>query len=115
VADALTGRVQPVHGEMLALQLQRLQLIDQQLARLNNMIAEAMKPQQDAVIRLAEGPGLGVDSAEQIIADVGAQASAFQSAAELTSWWEAVPAKRRARSRTIAVAPPKAIDTCAEC
>ena len=58
LADALTGRVQPVHGEMLALQLQRLQLIDQQMARLNSMIADAMKLHQDAVIRLAEVPGL---------------------------------------------------------
>jgi transposase len=48
--------------------------------------AEAVKPHQDAVIRLAEVPGLGVDSAQQIIAEVGAQASTFQSAAELTSW-----------------------------
>src|ERR1700756_4619458 len=70
--DALTGSPQPMHGEMLALQLQRLQLIDQQMARLNSMIAAAMKAHQDAVIRLAEVPGLGVDSAQQIIAEVGA-------------------------------------------
>jgi len=44
--------------EMLALQLQRLQLIDQQMAQLNRLIALAMKPHQDAVIRLAEVPGL---------------------------------------------------------
>src|SRR6201987_5516278 len=44
LVDALTGRAQPVHGEMLALQLQRLQLIDQQMARLHSMIAAAMKP-----------------------------------------------------------------------
>jgi transposase len=84
--DALTGRAQPVQGEMLALQLQRLQLIDQQMARLNSMIAAAMKAPQDAVLRLAEVPGFGVDSAQQIIAEVGAQASTFASAAELTSW-----------------------------
>lgn len=67
LVDALTGRAQPVHGEMLALQLQRLQLIDEQMMRLNRMIAAAMKPQQEAVIRLAEVPGLGVDSAQQIM------------------------------------------------
>ena len=78
---------------MLALQLERLQLIDQQMARLNSMIAEALKPHQDAVIRLAEVPGLGVDSAQQIIAEVGAQASTFQSAAELTSWVGTCPGK----------------------
>src|SRR5215813_5947962 len=82
LVDALTGRVQPMHREMLALQLQRLQ----QMAQLNRMIAHAMKSHQDAVIRLAEVPGLGVDSAQQIIAEVGAQATTFSSAAELTAW-----------------------------
>jgi len=60
LVDALTGRVQPMHREMLALQLERLQLIDQQMAQLHRMIAQAMKSHQDAVIRLAEVPGLGV-------------------------------------------------------
>ena len=93
LVDALTGRVQPMHREMLSLQLQRLQLIDQQMAQLNGMIAQAMKAHQDAVIRLAEVPGLGVDSAQQIIAEVGAQASTFPSAAELTSWVGTCPGK----------------------
>ena len=82
-----------MHREMLALQLQRLQLIDQQIAQLNGLIAQAMKPHQDAVIRLAEVPGLGVDSAQQIIAEVGVQASTFPSAAELTSWLGTCPGK----------------------
>src|ERR1700758_4735974 len=93
LVDAGTGKAQPVHGAMLALQLQRLQLIDQQMERLNSMIAAAMKPHQDAVIRLAEVPGLGVDSAQQIIAEVGVQASTFASAAELTSWVGTCPGK----------------------
>jgi transposase len=93
LVDALTGRAQPVHGAMLALQLQRLQLIDQQMEQLHRMIADAMKPQQDAVIRLAEVPGFGVDWAQQIIAEVGAQASTFASAAELTSWVGTCPGK----------------------
>ena len=93
LVDALTGRAQPVHKEMLALPLQRLQLIDQQMAELNRMIAQAMKAHPDAVIRLAEVPGWGVDSAQQIIAEVGAQASTFPSAAELTSWVGTCPGK----------------------
>src|SRR5262249_9874376 len=93
LVDALTGRVQPMHREMLALQLQRLQLIDQQMAQLNGMIALTSKPHQAAVIGLAEVPGLGVDSAQQIIAEVGAQASTFPSAAELSSWVGTCPGK----------------------
>jgi len=86
LVDALTGRPQPMHREMLALQLERLQLMDGQIAKLNGLIAQAMKPHQDAVIRLAEVPGLGVDSAQQVIAEVGVKASTFPSAAEFTSW-----------------------------
>ncbi len=44
-------------------------------------------------MRLAEVPGLGVDSAQQIIAEVGVQASTFPSAAELTSWVGTCPGK----------------------
>ena len=93
LVDALTGRAQPMHREMLALQLERLQLIDTQIAKLNHLIAQAMKPHQGAVMRLAEVPGLGVDSAHQIIAEVGAQAGTFSSAAELTSWVGTCPGK----------------------
>jgi transposase len=63
------------------------------MAQLSSMIAQAMKSHQDAVIRLAEVPGLGVDSAQQIIAEVGAQASTFSSAAELTAWVGTCPGK----------------------
>jgi len=78
---------------MLALQLERLQLIDAQTAQLNRMIVQAMKPQQETVLRLVEVPGLGLDSARQIIAEVGAQAGTFGSAAELTSWVGTCPGK----------------------
>jgi transposase len=52
-----------------------------------------MKPHPEAVIRLAEVPRLGVDSAQQIIAEVGVEASTFSSAAELTSWVGTCPGK----------------------
>jgi transposase len=93
LVDALTGRPQPMHREMLRLQLERLHLIDRQIEKLNGLIAQAMKPHQEAVIRLAEVPGLGIDSAQQVIAEVGVQASTFPSAAELTSWVGTCPGK----------------------
>jgi transposase len=57
------------------------------------MIAQAMKPHQDAVMRLAGVPGLEVDSSQQVIAEVGVKASTFPSAAELTSWVGTCPGK----------------------
>jgi NAD-dependent dihydropyrimidine dehydrogenase PreA subunit len=50
-----------------------------------------LKEHQDAVQRLAEVPGLGVDSAQQIIAEVGAKAATFPSPKALSSWVGACP------------------------
>src|SRR5437016_14152604 len=54
-------------------------------------MAPLLSQHQAAVERLAEGPGLGVDSAQQIIAEVGAKAATFASAKHLSSWVGACP------------------------
>ena len=41
--------------------------------------------------RLAEVPGLGIDSAQQVIAEVGATAATFPSSKHLASWMGACP------------------------
>jgi len=84
--DALTGNPQPFHRQLLALYLERHQLLTEQMDKLERLIAEAMKSHQEAVVRLAGVPGFGADSAQQVIAEVGPEASTFPSAAELTSW-----------------------------
>lgn len=93
LVDALTGDAQPMHQQLLALYLERLQLIDAQIESLNCMIARAMKANEESVMRLAEVPGFGADSAQQVIAEVGAQASTFPSAAQLTSWVGTCPGR----------------------
>jgi len=93
LVEALTGSSHPMHRQMLALQLERLRLLDEQTVQLNSLIAQAMTPHQDTVIRLAEVPGLGIDSAQQVIAEVGVTASTFPSAAEFTSWVGTCPGK----------------------
>src|SRR6266849_614121 len=74
--DALGGQPQPMHRQLLSLYLARFDLIESQMASLDKMIAGEMKAHQDAVVRLAELPGLGIDSAQQIIAEIGPQAAA---------------------------------------
>lgn len=66
--------------------LEELQLIDEQIAKLDQEMASLLSQHQDAVQRLAEVPGLGVDSAQQIIAEVGATAATFPSEKKLASW-----------------------------
>ena len=67
------------------------QLLEQQVGQLDQEMASLLSPHQDSVKRLAETPGLGVDSAQQIIAEVGATAATFPSAQELSSWVGACP------------------------
>jgi len=93
LTEALTGRCHPAHCQMLALQLERLRLIDEQVTRLNALLAQAMNAHQDTVLRLAQVPGFGIDSAQQVIAEVGATAASFASAAEFTSWVGTCPGK----------------------
>jgi transposase len=82
---ALTGSLEPIHRRLLRLYMDRLHLQDQQIGILDQMMATALQPQQDAVIRLAEVPGFGADSAQQLIAEIGADAEAFPSAGQFTS------------------------------
>src|SRR5437879_8661551 len=76
---------------MLMMCLEELQLIDQQVVQLDQDMATLLSQHQAAVERLAEVPGLGVDSAQQIIAEVGAKAATFASAKHLSSWVGACP------------------------
>ena len=71
--------------------LQELRLIDEQIGRLDQALASPLSEHQDAVQRLAEVPGLGVDSAQQIIAEVGPTAASFPSQKCLSLWVGARP------------------------
>jgi transposase len=88
LTDALAqaGCLTAAHRQILGLFLERLDLIDTQIQTLDSSLAESMRQHQDAVRRLAEVPGLGPDSAQQIIAEVGPTAATFPSAPELAAW-----------------------------
>jgi transposase len=80
-----------VYRRLLKMALEDLHLIEKQIGQLDQEIADLLRPYQDQIQRLAEVPGLGVDSAQQIIAEVGATAAVFASEAKLSSWIGACP------------------------
>jgi transposase len=92
--DALTGQLRPLHRQLLCLYLERLELIETQMATLEKSIAEALQSHQEAVARLAEIPGIGVDSAHQILAEIGPTAVVFPTAAQLASWVGVCPGRQ---------------------
>ena len=68
--DALSaaGGLNKLQRRILKLFLERLTLLEKQIDVLEKSAAEALRQHQDAVRRLAEMPGLGAQSAQQIIA-----------------------------------------------
>src|SRR5215469_11321409 len=83
--------LKPVYRRLLKMALEQLQILEQQISQLDQELATLLRPYQDAVQRLAEVPGLGVDSAQQIIAEVGPAAATFPSQKCLSSWMGACP------------------------
>jgi transposase len=81
----------PVYRRLVKLTLDELRVLEDQIAQLDQEMASLLSPHQLAVERLAAVPGLGVDSAQQIIAEVGTTAATFPSPKHLASWVGACP------------------------
>ena len=93
LSDALGActDLHPVYRRLVHLTLDELRLVEDQIRQLDQEMAGLLGQHQDAVQRVAEVPGLGVDSAQQIIAEVGPAATTFPSPQQLSSWVGACP------------------------
>jgi transposase len=93
--DALRAvdSLKPLQRHVLKMFLERMDLIDTQIKSLQQELSVALSEHQDAVMRLAKIPGLGPDSAQQIIAEVGPEAGTFPAAENLASWVGVCPGR----------------------
>ena len=102
-AATLDGRYRMV----LQQYLDRLALIERHMEELEKELAHSLKEHEGAVTRLAQVPGLGVDSAQQIIAEVGPKAERFPSAGQLSSWVGTCPGKEESAEQSKSNRSPK--------
>jgi transposase len=109
LCDALGAcqELNPVYRRLLRMALEQLQLVESQISQLDQEIADLLRPYHDQVQRLAEVPGLGVDSAQQIMAEVGATAATFPSAGQLASWVGACPGENESAGVSYSHRSPK--------
>src|SRR6266487_2757211 len=93
LGDALAAcqELSPVYRRLLKMVLEELHLIEKQIGQLDQEITDLLRPHRDQIQRLTEVPGLGVDSSQQIIAEVGVTAATFPSEGTLSSWVGACP------------------------
>ena len=109
LSDALGAcrDIHPVYRQLLKMALEELQLIEEQIDKLDQEMAQLLSAQRDVVQRLAEVPGLGADSAQQIIAEVGPAAAAFPSAKHLASWVGVCPGEQESAGVNYSHRSPK--------
>jgi transposase len=109
LSDALGAckELNDVYRRLLQMALEECRLIDEQIAKLDQEMAGLLSQHQDAVERLAEVPGLGVDSAQQIIAEVGPTAATFPSEKCLSSWVGACPGEEESAGVNYSHRSPK--------
>jgi len=109
LADALGActDMHSTHRRLLKMMLDQLRLLDEQIGQLDQEMAKLMTAHEQAVKRLAEIPGLGVDSAQQIIAEVGPHAATFPSPKHLASWVGACPGEEESAGVNYSHRSPK--------
>ena len=83
---ALEGRLEDHHRFLLSLQLRRLELVDQDLALLDDRIDETMRPYQEQCRLLQQIPGVNRVLAAVLVAEVGPDMRVFHSARHLAAW-----------------------------
>ena len=88
-----------MYRRLLKFTLDELRVIEDHLGQLDQQMADLLAEHHDAVQRLAEVPGLGVDCAQQIIAEVGATAATFPSPKHLASCCLIEPLARRTQNQ----------------
>src|ERR1017187_8711831 len=100
-----------VYRRMLKMALAELQLMEEQIEQLDREAANLLQEHQDAVQRVAEVPGFGVDSAVQMIAEVGPEAAAFESEKALSSWVGTCPGSEESAGESKSTRSPKGNST----
>jgi transposase len=92
LTEALTGHFDAHHARLAGSILHRLDLVEEALAELDAVIADACAPWARQIELLQTIPGVGVKVAQVIVAETGGDMSRFPSAAHLAAWAGVAPA-----------------------
>ena len=84
--QALKGLVGKHQRLMIAMQLEHIDCLDQQISKLDHEIEKQMRPFEELVALLDDIPGIGVRSAQVILACIGTDMYRFPTASHLASW-----------------------------
>jgi transposase len=100
LAEALEGNWQDRHRFLLRLHLERVQLLDAQIERIELQAATAMQSCREAIARLTQVPGIRSEGALQMLAEIGPTAAAFPSPQQMASWVGVGPGQQESAGKS---------------
>lgn len=83
---ALSGRVKPHHRFLLAEQLSQIEYLDEAIQRISAELEERLRPFEEDIKLLDSIPGIGRQTAEVLLGEIGWDMSRFPSDKNLASW-----------------------------
>jgi len=104
---ALEGKIEEHHRFLLQLQLDRLQAVEKDLAKLEQHIQEKLQPYATQQALLQEIPGVDWTLAAVIIAELGVDMTVFQSVSQLASWAGVCPGNNESAGKRKSSRIPK--------
>jgi transposase len=104
---ALEGRVQPHHRFVLTELLCQIDSLDETIARFNQQIEDYCRPFEAAVVLLDTIPGVGRETAEIIVAEIGVDMNRFPTAGHLASWAGVAPGNHESAGKRRSGKPAK--------
>jgi transposase len=97
----------PYLRRLIKMALEELHLVETHMDALDQQAMELLKEHQEVVRRIALVPGFGVDSAMQMIAEVGVKAANFPTAKNLASWVGVCPGDEESAGKSKSSRSPK--------
>lgn len=97
--EALTGHFDDHHAFICATMLRRIDTLAADIAELDARIEQMIAPFAQAVAKVDEITGVGLRSAQEIIAELGVDMTAFPTAAHLVSWAKFSPIDAQSAGR----------------
>jgi transposase len=97
----------PHYRRLIKMALAELQLVETHIQELDQEAMELLHEHQEVVRRIAAVPGFGVDSAMQMIAEVGVAAANFATAKNLVSWVGVCPGDQESAGKSQSTRSPK--------
>ena len=84
--EALSGFLKPHHRFLIAEQLSQIDYLDDAIERISSEIGERLRPFDDLVKLLDTIPGVGRQTAESLLAEIGWDMSRFPTHRHLAAW-----------------------------